>query len=67
MKPSADIITPGLCMDRLCTDAERPWDRKYIATFSLAIWRKRWRRAQEENDFAAMDTLDREYEQIMSL
>lgn len=64
MTMTANTITASTLLDRIGTDAERPQDRRLA--FGMLCWgfRQEHRRAIAENDYAALDALDRRYERM---
>lgn len=64
---SAQIIDRSTFAQRVGESDERKQDRRFWAALAMWHWRRAWRLAQELQDFEALDRLDRDYEQIMSI
>lgn len=57
------VIDPVARHINSCGDAG-PVMARACAVFQTGAWRRRWRQAQEDEDYSTMDRLDREWEMI---
>lgn len=69
-QPTGVVIDP-VWVDQIGRDLDVPFDKDFYRVccqasyvFQLGGWKARRREAEERNDFAALDRLDRQYEMI---